>query len=117
VGVPVALAGAVATSLIPYAVGRKAGTGAGVGGLLGWLAGNPNVGSAVKREADIKGEIDHHTALGFLGSLLELIDQAGFSGIVLVLDEAETLQRVRSDVREKSLNALRQLIDYLDEGR
>lgn len=85
--------------------------------LLGWLAGNPNVGSAVKREADIKGEIDHHTALGFLGSLLELVDQAGFCGIVLVLDEAETLQRVRSDVREKSLNALRQLIDYLDEGR
>jgi len=35
----------------------------------------------------------------------------------LILDEVETLQRVRSDVREKSLNALRQLIDDLDEGR
>ena len=29
----------------------------------------------------------------------------------LVLDEVETIQRVRSDSREKSLNALRQLID------
>src|SRR6185503_11638377 len=33
------------------------------------------------------------------------------------LDEIETLQRVRSDVREKSLNALRQLIDEIDSGR
>jgi hypothetical protein len=42
---------------------------------------------------------------------------AGHSGLVLVLDEIETLQRVRSDVREKSLNALRQLIDEIYGGR
>jgi len=35
----------------------------------------------------------------------------------LVLDEIETIQRVRSDVREKGLNALRQLIDDIDGGR
>ena len=34
-----------------------------------------------------------------------------------MLDEVETLQRVRSDVREKSLNALRQVIDEIDSGR
>ena len=34
-----------------------------------------------------------------------------------MLDEVETLQRVRSDAREKALNALRQLIDELDAGR
>ncbi len=36
---------------------------------------------------------------------------------MLVLDEVETLQRVRGDVREKGLNALRQLIDEVDAGR
>jgi hypothetical protein len=36
---------------------------------------------------------------------------------VLVLDEIETLQRVRGDVREKGLNALRQLLDDIDGGR
>jgi len=36
---------------------------------------------------------------------------------VLVLDEVETLQRVRGDVREKALNALRQLIDEVHSGR
>ena len=34
-----------------------------------------------------------------------------------MLDEIETIQRVRSDVREKGLNALRQLIDDIDGGR
>ena len=34
-----------------------------------------------------------------------------------MLDEIETLQRVRSDVRDKGLNALRQLIDDVDSGR
>jgi hypothetical protein len=36
--------------------------------------------------------------------------------LLFVLDEVETLQRVRGDVREKSLNALRQLIDEVDSG-
>lgn len=36
---------------------------------------------------------------------------------MLVLDEVETLQRVRSDARAKALNALRQLIDEVDGGR
>lgn len=42
---------------------------------------------------------------------------AGHPGLLLVLDEVETLQRVRSDARAKVLNALRQLIDEIDSGR
>jgi hypothetical protein len=36
---------------------------------------------------------------------------------LVVLDEVETIQRVRGDVRDKGLNALRQLIDEVDAGR
>jgi hypothetical protein len=86
-------------------------------GLLAWLSGQPHVGQSIKREAGLKGDIDHFGALSFLRGLLFLLKDAGYSGMVLVLDEVETLQRVRSDVREKSLNALRQIIDYVDEGR
>ena len=35
---------------------------------------------------------------------------------ILVLDEVETLQRVRSDARTKALNAIRQLLDDVDGG-
>lgn len=86
-------------------------------GLLAWLSGEPNVGVAAKRYAGIKGDLDHFGALTFLKGLLVILRDAGFAGLVLVLDEVETLQRVRSDVREKSLNALRQLLDEIDGGR
>jgi hypothetical protein len=86
-------------------------------GILAWLCGEPNVGAAPKRYAGIRGEVDHFGALSFLQGLLVILRDAGFAGLLLVLDEVETLQRVRSDVREKSLNALRQLIDEVDAGR
>src|SRR6516162_2125867 len=86
-------------------------------GLAGWLAGQPHVAATIKRVAGIKGDVDHFAALSFLRGLLLILKDSGYSGLVLVLDEIETLQRVRGDVREKGLNALRQLIDDIDGGR
>jgi hypothetical protein len=86
-------------------------------GLIAWLTGQPNVAAAVKKRANIKGDVDHFTALSFLQGLLTVLKDSGHPGLVLVLDEVETLQRVRADAREKALNALRQLIDELDAGR
>src|SRR6185312_9383408 len=77
----------------------------------------PHVAAPIKRMAGIKGDVDHFAALSFLRGLLLILKDSGFSGLVLVLDEIETLQRVRGDVREKGLNALRQLIDDIDGGR
>ena len=86
-------------------------------GLIGWLSGLPNIGMATKRVAAIKGDIDHNGALSCMRGLLALLKDMGKPGLVLVLDEVETLQRVRGDVREKSLNALRQFIDEVYQGR
>jgi hypothetical protein len=86
-------------------------------GLIAWLSGQPNVAATVKRRANIKGDVDHYAALSFLQGLLAVLKDSGHPGLVLVLDEVETLQRVRADSREKALNALRQLIDELDAGR
>ena len=86
-------------------------------GLVAWLSGQPNVAAGIKKVANIKGEVDHFAALTFLQGLLVVLKDSGHPGMVLVLDEVETLQRVRSDSREKALNALRQLIDELDAGR
>ncbi|HEX5493844.1 MAG TPA: BREX system ATP-binding domain-containing protein, partial [Mycobacteriales bacterium] len=60
---------------------------------------------------------DHFGALGFVQGLLRVLADCGHPGLLVVLDEIETLQRVRGDVREKGLNALRQLLDELDAGR
>jgi hypothetical protein len=86
-------------------------------GLIAWLGGQPGVGRTVKAAASITGQLDHEGALGFLQGLLTVLRDSGYAGLVLVLDEVETLQRMRSDSRDKSLNALRQLIDDMDAGR
>lgn len=100
-----------------YRLAQSGGEQAIADGILAWLAGQPNVAANAKRFAGVKGDIDHFGALGFLQGLLTVLRDSGHPGLLVVLDEVETIQRVRSDVRDKSLNALRQLIDEVDSGR
>lgn len=106
-----------AATLRAYHVAQIEGDVATAQGLMSWLSGQPNVAASVKRKAELKGDIDHFGALSFLEGLLVVLRDSGRKGLVLVLDEVETLQRVRADVREKSLNSLRQWIDEVDGGR
>lgn len=85
--------------------------------LVAWLGGQPHVGAAAKRAAGVRQDVDHFLAMGFLQGLLAVLKGARHPGLLLVIDEVETLQRMRSDSREKALNALRQWIDELDTGR
>ncbi|WP_442934133.1 BREX system ATP-binding protein BrxD [Micromonospora sp. CPCC 205561] len=85
--------------------------------VLAWLGGQPHVAAAARRVAGVKGDLDHFAALSFLQGLLAVLRDSGHPGLLLVLDEVETLQRVRSDARDKALNALRQLIDEVHSGR
>lgn len=106
-----------AVALRGYRTALVAGDTALAEGIAAWIAGQPNVAASVKRQAGVKGEIDHYGAMGFLQGLLMVLRDSGHAGLYLVLDEVETIQRARGDVREKSLNALRQWIDEIDSGR
>ena len=88
----------------------------GADGLIAWLGGQPHVAATVKRRAGIKGDLDHFLALGIPARAAGRAADAGNPGLLLVLDEVETLQRVRSDARAKALNALRQLVDEIHDG-
>jgi hypothetical protein len=79
--------------------------------------GQPNVAAGVKLAAGVKGDLDPFGAMHFLAGLLTTLRDSGRAGLVLVLDEVETLQRMRADTREKGLNAIRQLLDEIDAGR
>lgn len=106
-----------ATVLRAYRRAIHEGDLATADGLVAWLGGQPNVAASIKRYAGIKGDIDHAGALSFLQGLLTIVTDSGHGGLLVIIDEVETLQRVRSDTRDKSLNALRQLIDEIDGGR
>lgn len=85
--------------------------------VLAWLGGQPSVGAETKRFLGVKGDVDHFGALSFVQGLLVMLRDSGYTGLLVVLDEVETLQRVRGDVRDRGLNALRQLVDEVDGGR
>ncbi|GAB3141792.1 BREX system ATP-binding protein BrxD [Marisediminicola antarctica] len=108
---------AFAAALRGYREATLNGDIAQADGLLSWLGGQPHVAASVRRLAGVRGELDHFGALGFLQGLLTVLRDSDYGGLIVILDEVETLQRVRSDVREKSLNALRQLVDEIDSGR
>jgi hypothetical protein len=108
---------AFASALRAYRRASLDGDQATAQSVLAWIGGQPNVAAAARRAAGVKGDLDHFAALGFLQGLLTILRDSGHPGLLVVLDETETLQRVRSDVRDKGLNALRQLVDDVDAGR
>ncbi len=80
-------------------------------GLLSWLAGSSNVAASIKKLAGVRGELTSSIALDFLRGIVGIVHAAGYKGLLIVIDEAETILRMRKDSRSKSLNGLRQICD------
>src|SRR5208283_5138687 len=110
------VAPAFSAALRGYREAQSKGDLSTADGLISWISGQPNVSATLKRAAGVKGDIDHFGAMSFLQGVLTVLRDSGHPGLLIVLDEVETIQRVRSDVRDKSLNALRQMIDEVDSG-
>lgn len=79
--------------------------------LISWLAGSGNVSAGAKKRANIRGEITSKDAMEYLRGVVELVKEAGYKGLLIVIDEAETILRMRSDSRHQSLNGIRQITD------
>lgn len=90
---------------------KQRGEHAEAGAILSWLAGSQKVAATAKRVAGLKGDIDSGEALAYLRGVLEIVKAAGYAGLMIVVDEAETIVRMRKDVRHKSLNGIRQIAD------
>lgn len=90
---------------------KQGGMPSEAGALLSWLAGSQNVAASQKKLAGVKGDIASRDALDYLHGVVEIVKAAGYAGLVIIIDEAETILRMRQDVRGKSLNGLRQICD------
>jgi len=90
---------------------KQAGKNGEAGAILSWLQGSSNVSAAAKKAAGLKGDIEGRDALSYLMGILAVVKAAGYQGMVVVIDEAETILRMRADSRAKSLNAIRQILD------
>ena len=83
-------------------------------GILDWMQGESKVSASIKRLAGVTGELDNTDALIFLRGWLELLRSAGHGGLFVILDEVETILRLRRPERMKSLEVVRQLVDAID---
>lgn len=79
--------------------------------LLSWLSGSRNVAASSRKRAGVKGDVGSKVALSFLRGVTEIVKAADYKGLLIVIDEAETILRMRRNVRHKSLNGIRQIAD------
>ncbi len=85
--------------------------------VLGWLKGNRNLPASRKNQMGVKGDISSIAAINFIKGLLTILRSAGQAGLVWILDEVETIQRLpNSRLRENSFESLRVLIDQIAEN-
>jgi adenosylhomocysteinase len=85
--------------------------------VLGWLKGNRNLAASRKNQIGIKGDITPLFALNYIKGLLTILRSTGAAGLVWIIDEVETVQRLpNSRQRENSFESLRILVDQIAEN-
>jgi len=83
--------------------------------LLGYLKGEKVDKRTLKKYYSIRYFLDNN-GLEFLRDFGFFIKGIGVSGLVIILDELETITKSRSDIIDKMYNFLRELWDLLLEG-
>ena len=91
---------------------KQQGELADAGALISWLSGSSNVAASGQEAAPTsRATSAARDALAYLRGILEIVKAAGYKGLLIVIDEAETILRMRTDSRHKSLNGIRQISD------
>ncbi|MCC6559380.1 MAG: BREX system ATP-binding protein BrxD [Polyangiaceae bacterium] len=86
--------------------------------MLQWLGGDDKVAASARKHAHITGRLTHQDALGMLRALATVTVQAGYRGLVVVVDEVERLVKVpRADTRRSGLELLQNWMGALDAGQ
>ena len=79
---------------------------------IGWLKGDANIPDEVRKDLHIRGRVDNDNAFNFLQALAALVVHIGYSGLIVIFDEAES---IRSISRPESRNAAYENIRFLME--
>ncbi|MFZ5476918.1 MAG: BREX system ATP-binding protein BrxD [Myxococcota bacterium] len=109
---------AFAQALSGYAAASLAGEDDIARALLQWLAGDPKVSSTAKRRAHLVGNLDATDVLPMLRGLATLTVQAGYRGLVVLVDEAERLVRLpRAESRKMGLELIQNWVGALEAGQ
>lgn len=109
---------AFAQALAGYAAASLAGEDEVARALLQWLAGDPKVASTAKRRAHLVGNLDATDVIPMLRGLSTVVTQAGYKGLVVLVDEVERLVRLpRADSRKGGLELIQNWVGALEAGQ
>ncbi|HJJ51041.1 MAG TPA: BREX system ATP-binding protein BrxD [Methanocorpusculum sp.] len=110
------LSSGLAAALRTYYQANNKGDFATAQAAIGWVSGEATVGRSFKSQAGIKGGIEEVNALQFLKGLVYVMTQAGYAGLLVSFDEAETAESFARPQREKGYINLRQIVDMIDKN-
>jgi hypothetical protein len=108
---------AFAQALSGYAQAALAGETEVARALLQWISGDAKVAATAKRRAHLAGQLSDSDALPMLRGLSTVVHQAGYKGLVIVIDEVERLVRLpRADLRKSGLELVQNWLAALEAG-
>jgi adenosylhomocysteinase len=105
-----------------YAVGgyyeaSQQGNEATASASIGWLKGEANVSEEVRQELHIRGRVDNANVYTFLQAVAALVVHIGYSGLIVIFDEAESIRRIaRPESRNAAYENLRSLMEKTTRG-
>lgn len=86
--------------------------------MLQWMGGDDKVAAAARKYAFITGKLTSLDVLGMLRALATVVAQAGYRGLVVLVDEVERLVKVpRADARKTGLELIQNWMGALDAGQ
>lgn len=82
-------------------------------GALAWLCGEP-ITSEVRSALKLVGKLGAEQAFKRLRGILTVMRDAGYQGLVILLDESESIMRLASPQRVAAYTSIREIIDTCD---
>jgi len=84
--------------------------------VFGWLCGDP-LSPCLRKYTQIRNKIAITNVSEIFGSFLRLVRRSGFSGVILLLDEAEAVTSLtQSRKRDEANQNIRKLLDNVDSN-
>ena len=83
-----------------------------------WLRGDSNIPYTEKRKFGVKGDVTKENAINFLEALSIFVKSIGYSGLVVLIDEAEFIMNLHTKkLRDIAYNYIRDIYDNCNMGK
>ncbi len=82
-----------------------------------WIKGEAHLPANLKHKIGVKGQVERENAWDFLATFTHMSRCLGYRGLLLLVDELESILTVRSDIRQAIYENIRYLIDSTHNGQ